>query len=577
MKQLLSILLLFISLLAWSNNYDKNSNTRFENRIAIHIKEIDSLKSMEPINWEEVNKTQLTLSSLYRNTGEYTKAMVAALEGVRIAETYRNGEGLLASYQDVANSLRYKANYTEAHEYMRKAINGTLKFKDEKKKEKYLAYFYYQHTLIFQEEGKYLDSALYFHKISLELKEKLGNEMDIPKSHMSIGYIHYKLGNNQTALESLLLADSLFNSIKSKTAPNAWLRKKLKINNYLGLVYYSMGDISKAIKNFRESAKGSELINIKNIALSSYKNLADCYKKQNRLDSALFYFNKYITINNEVFNKKSNQQIEELKTVYETEKKDVTIKKQNLEIAYNNAKINKFIAIVASLLLLIIALIILSRNKRLKAESKLQSKFSQDLISNIEDERKRISRDLHDSIGQNLILIKNQNSLLKLKLVDKELIEKSNKINIFASQTIEELREISNNLTPYQLDILGLTKAIENLIDNVESTSQITCIKNISNIDSIVEKNLQINLIRIVQELLNNIIKHSKATKIYFFVTTSKIIISDNGVGYNTSNKSNGMGVSNFTERAKLLKAESKIESSPNLGTKITLEFTSNN
>jgi len=120
---------------------------------------------------------------------------------------------------------------------------------------------------------------------------------------------------------------------------------------------------------------------------------------------------------------------------------------------------------------------------------------------------------------------------------------------------------------------LGLTKAIEDLIDKVTKSSEISCIKNISNIDNLVEPSLQINLYRIVQESLNNIIKHSQATEMSFIVSTSKIVISDNGVGFNATKTSAGMGIGNLAERAKLLQADSKIESGPNLGTKITLEF----
>jgi signal transduction histidine kinase len=572
-KQFLISILFFIPLIGWSINNIEVAQVTFEDRIKFHINQIDSIKAIEPINWGKINGIELTLSSLYRNIGQYTKAMNAALEGVRIAETYRGGEGLLASYQDVANSLRYKGNFKEAHIYMRKAIDGSKKFKDEKKKKVYLAYFYYQHTLIFQEEGLHLDSALFYHKITLDLREQLGKVKDIPSSHMGIGYIHYLQGNNKKALASLILADTLYDSIKQETRPNAWLRKKAKINNYLGLVYYSSGNLSKAIKHFKASSETAENIIVKNIQLSSYKNLGNCYEQLNLMDSALIYRNKFITLNESVFDEQKNQQIEELKTVYETKEKNKIISNQTKEISSNKKKIAIFIIALITLLVLIIFIAVFARIKRLKSEKDIQSKFSQDLINTIEKDRERISRDLHDSIGQNLLIIKNQNSLLKLKLDQKLLLEKSDSINKYAAQTIDELREISNNLVPYQLGRLGLTKAVINLIEKVENTTEINCIKDISNIDNVVDQNLQINIFRIIQESLNNIIKHSKATEIKFEISPSKIVIKDNGVGFVTSKTSNGMGLSNLVERAKLLNAEFHIDSSPNAGTKITLQF----
>ena len=555
---------------------DTTINVPYEQRIIVHLHEIDSLKAMKVVNWGEVNSLQLTLSSLYRNTGQYTKAMSAALEGIRISETYRNNEGIEAGYQDVANSLRYKGNFSEAQYYMRKAINGALLFEDKKKRDKFLAYFYYQYTLIFQEENKHLDSALFYHSKSLELREKLQNRKDIPKSHMSIGYIHYKQGNNEKALKSLLIADSLYRELEGEMKPNAWLRNKITTNSYLGMVYFSEGDYLSCIELFKKVASQSQRISMKEISLNSYKFLADSYEKLNQLDSAFFYLTKFIQLNDVVHTEKKNQQIEELKTVYETEKKNEIIEQQKETIGYSEKQINRFTIALSTLIILIIFLIVFLRFKRLKNQREMQSKFSQDLINTIEEDRIRIARDLHDSIGQNLLIIKNQNALMGKRLKDEQLIEKSKTINSISAETIEELREISNNLTPYQLGRLGLTKAIEDLIGKIERSSKMSFIKEIKNVDDMVEIDQQINVYRIIQESLNNIIKHSEASEVKIQISDANIVISDNGIGFVAISKTQGMGLNNLVERAKLLKADLTIDSAQNSGTVIAILFKNN-
>jgi signal transduction histidine kinase len=459
---------------------------------------------------------------------------------------------------------------------MRKAINGALLFEDKKKRDKFLAYFYYQYTLIFQEENKHLDSALFYHSKSLELREKLQNRKDIPKSHMSIGYIHYKQGNNEKALKSLLIADSLYRELEGEMKPNAWLRNKITTNSYLGMVYFSEGDYLSCIELFKKVASQSQRISMKEISLNSYKFLADSYEKLNQLDSAFFYLTKFIQLNDVVHTEKKNQQIEELKTVYETEKKNEIIEQQKETIGYSEKQINRFTIALSTLIILIIFLIVFLRFKRLKNQREMQSKFSQDLINTIEEDRIRIARDLHDSIGQNLLIIKNQNALMGKRLKDEQLIEKSKIINSISAETIEELREISNNLTPYQLGRLGLTKAIEDLIGKIERSSKMSFIKEIKNVDDMVEIDQQINVYRIIQESLNNIIKHSEASEVKIQISDANIVISDNGIGFVAISKTQGMGLNNLVERAKLLKADLTIDSAQNSGTVIAIQFKNN-
>ncbi|QQS36599.1 MAG: hypothetical protein IPM56_01195 [Ignavibacteriales bacterium] len=216
------------------------------------------------------------------------------------------------------------------------------------------------------------------------------------------------------------------------------------------------------------------------------------------------------------------------------------------------------------------------RTRQLKDEKEAQIDFSKRLISSQEEERKRIASELHDSLGQNLLVIKNL-ALLGLK----EGFEKSRleEISGTADTTIDEARRISYNLHPHQLDRLGLTKALEAMITNIESSSSILFEREIDNIDSLFSKEKEINIFRIIQECLNNIIKHSDASaakvgilkKIQFI----EIEVSDNGKGINTISleTSHGFGLKNINNRVALLNGKLEITSNEIFNTQINIRI----
>ncbi len=216
-------------------------------------------------------------------------------------------------------------------------------------------------------------------------------------------------------------------------------------------------------------------------------------------------------------------------------------------------------------------------------EKKAKEYFSQKLIESQELERKRIASDLHDSIGQDLLVVKNLSLLglqneTDIKQKDKYL----NNISDTASQTIEEVRNISRNLHPYQLDKLGLKKSLQSIISKVAESSQINIISNIDKIDDLFFKEKEIHIYRILQECLNNIIKHSEADSVLMKISRLKncmqILIEDNGKGIKTKKNSSevvsiGFGISGIEERVRILNGKFEIKPTSGKGTKIFIKL----
>jgi signal transduction histidine kinase/sugar lactone lactonase YvrE len=214
------------------------------------------------------------------------------------------------------------------------------------------------------------------------------------------------------------------------------------------------------------------------------------------------------------------------------------------------------------------------RVNHLKKERHRQVEFSKQLIKSQEEERKRIASELHDSLGQDLIVIKN------LALMNKNKDEQFDEISKTAGVAIDEVRRISYNLHPYQLDRLGLSKAINSMFTNIEGLSKIKFDVHVGNIDNLFEKEKEINIYRIVQECVTNIIKHSNAVNARVFVekkgTNLLIEIADDGKSFNfesTKLESTGFGLKNLENRVSFLSGNLEFKSDKKFKTQIKVKI----
>lgn len=222
------------------------------------------------------------------------------------------------------------------------------------------------------------------------------------------------------------------------------------------------------------------------------------------------------------------------------------------------------------------------RVSRLEREKRNQEAFSRRLIELQENERKRIAGELHDSLSQNLVIIKNR-AMMSLSERDNvsNAFEQIEEIAEAATESLAEVREIAANLRPFQIDRLGLTKAVRALIrKNAAPNLKIT--SRIDDIDGTLPPEMQINLYRILQESLNNVIKHSKADEAEVLIEkigkTINIKIRDNGIGFDQSVRfedeaGGGFGLTGMSERARILGSTLVVESSAGKGVAVSFQI----
>ncbi|MCH7826714.1 MAG: sensor histidine kinase [Bacteroidetes bacterium] len=224
--------------------------------------------------------------------------------------------------------------------------------------------------------------------------------------------------------------------------------------------------------------------------------------------------------------------------------------------------------------------------KRKLFEEKLYSSQKQlkELIQHehllVEGEKNRIANELHDGIGQNLLFIKASLQRYSDKLKSDLGEETFDQLLSSFDETITDLKSIIYNLKPSVLEELGLGAAITTLCQSISDKNDIKCNVDIIGFEERIDSNQEITIYRIIQESLNNILKHSKAKE--FTVTlleengNIKILISDDGIGFETSNNNyhiSGMGLRSIKERAESYSGTFKIESQLKSGTLLIIEM----
>lgn len=220
------------------------------------------------------------------------------------------------------------------------------------------------------------------------------------------------------------------------------------------------------------------------------------------------------------------------------------------------------------------------RIKLLKKENERQKQFAEQLIDSQENERKRIASELHDGLGQQILVIKNRAELAK-QLINKpeELNEQLNEIMQSSILSIQEVRTISHALRPVYIEKFGLTEAIENLCEQLTEISSIEWSYHIDNIDNIIPQSKEINFYRVIQEGTNNILKHSSAIQASVLIKLTKediqVKIWDDGVGFEQipDYVYDGLGFLGMKERVENLRGTFTVNSKIGSGTTLKIEL----
>ncbi len=205
-------------------------------------------------------------------------------------------------------------------------------------------------------------------------------------------------------------------------------------------------------------------------------------------------------------------------------------------------------------------------------------RFTHELIESQEAERKRIATELHDAIGQDLLIIRNLAFMAQQAGSSESRDASLNGIAETAAQTIDDVRKVSRNLRPYQIDRLGITKALRSIVNAVAPSTPIRFTAVIEDLDGLIPREHEIHLYRILQECINNIVKHSGAAGAVITLRVAEahitLTVNDDGQGLPTDatpgrQLTAGFGMIGLAERATIIQGQLRIRSQPGRGTTI--------
>jgi len=396
-----------------------------------------------------------------------------------------------------------------------------------------------QKSISFQEaQGQYIRIASAY--------ENLGTlYMDTDSLQQSTYYyekaLHiYKINNNTHDIARVLLN-------------NGKLKKHKK--QYTS----ARNDYTQALKYAREGG----YLKLEEQALQK---LALLYEEQADFKNAYTNYVGFVAVKDSVLNEENQASINKLMIEFETEKKERQIAEQNLEIARKNLESRRKTFVIISLIGIIIILLLVSFNiySRIKIseerrvnEERLKMKQLQMnvVLESQESERKRFARDLHDGFGQLITAVKmllSQMHETHEKNKQSELALKSNEI---LDSMHSQLREIAHNLMPEQLINEGLTTALKEYVYRISKNNEVTIEVNTFGLQKRLNQSIEINIYRIIQEWINNVLKYSGANNLTIQLTEFEneinILIEDNGLGFEKVKltKSSGWGWKNIQSR----------------------------
>jgi signal transduction histidine kinase len=341
----------------------------------------------------------------------------------------------------------------------------------------------------------------------------------------------YALGDIAVSEDSLAKAETYYKKSLAicetyKIIPYALINKTALLN-----VSEKSGKYREAIEYGNWALELSQLTQNENIQLSIHKNLSKAYKALNDNANALSHLSTAYQLKEEISSKENKSIIHDLLIQYESEKKDKEISENKIKLLEDEAVIQRgrFLIILLSLGFVVIAIIVylFIKNRKqalLRIEKEKENEVMKASLIGEQNERLRLSRELHDGIASEILGLKIKG---QEKNVESAWLESLTSIH-------QEVRRISHNLSPFKVEQFGLTEALK--IFTIENSTPQCSIHFYSNSEEKLSTPLSQVIYRCAQELIQNALKHAQAADIdvqLFIEKDIRLSIEDNGVGMN--------------------------------------------
>jgi two-component system, NarL family, sensor kinase len=549
--------------------------------------------------------------------GEYDKAMKEPVAGLAMARKLKDSEKVAAMLNSIGIIHAYLGNLKEQLDYTLQVIKAIESINDSAKiSSAYhnLANYYYNtgqyrkavntawysifinnlsakkngyinrvySTLAQCYEGlRMADSSLYFYDKAISESERLNDKY---AEGMIYGYKCSLLASTYRFTEMLNAAQ------KSLLLSNELQSRQMTATSLYNIAYaqFHNGNNTEAKKNIYEALAIAQQDSMKDVLKNTYMILSYIAAREGDFKTSIFARQKTDSLWDASLNDEVLRNSTDLEKKYETEKKDNQIKLQQAEI--QKKKIFNYLLFGGVVTLLIISLLSYrtyrqkqklqqQRISELETEKKLTA--TEAVLKGEEQERTRLAKDLHDGLGGMLSGIKYSMNTMKGNLImtpdNAQAFERSMDM---LDSSIKEMRRVAHNMMPEALVKFGLDTALKDFCNDINLSGALKINYQSIGIENAgIEQTTAITIYRIVQELINNTMKHAAAKTAIVQVTKSgnqlSVTVEDDGRGFDTAilNRPEGIGWSNIKNRVEFLKGNLDIQSTKEKGTSVHIEI----
>lgn len=523
----------------------------------------------------------ISLGAVQLRLGEYVKTIKTLTESATYFEETGDKLNAAKCYSNISSALAELDNYPQAIEYNEKALQIF--------KEQNLAQF--QLITLPNLAAQQFKNGDTIHAINNNLEaEKLALEMN---NKRSLSIIYNNLGSIYLDSDPEKATNYLTKTIQLKNELNLKAGIEVAQGN-LGYLHLKKKEYNKAIEYYKlvaEQVNGKQLV-------FAYQQLTNCYKNLNKLDQAFIYSEKSRILNDSILNIENQTVFNEIQTKYETEKKEkeiLELKSENLAVdvkrIQNKNLLLGTLGILAFTILLVIFLLknskkkqlLIQQNSKIKEQEFIQQLKSQELngidaiIDAQEKERTRIADDLHDNLGSKIATLKLYIDEIGAQenAAPEEKMKLNSKLKSLADDTYKEVRKIAHNKNFGALINKGIIPSIKEIANQISLTNKLKIEVININVNEYLKNSIEIQIFRIIQELLTNIIKHAEATEVVVQFSQDEkllnVMVEDNGKGFDLSKTAYGYGLTNIEKRLERIEGSFNIDSSFGNGTTIIL------
>ncbi|MFD0860705.1 tetratricopeptide repeat protein [Sungkyunkwania multivorans] len=532
---------------------------------------------------KHIAKAYRILGSSYRRSGKIDKALDFLYESLKISEEIQYKEMISITKSDLGIHYVNKKEYDKALKFLHESIEAA---------ETDQAVY-----------GNYVNiGVLYFYKGDLDNAQKYFMKAfeltPLEKDPKVASTLALNIGDVFYEKKDLKKAGEYFDKSKEIADDHGFKDKSINASVHKAKVVQGLGNPNEAIfilNNALEDAK--ELSNLE-IQKRIHERLVSIYSDLDDYKAANKALRNFHIVKDSIANLRQEKEVTELEVKYETatkEKEILELKEDQLMISeeIKRQRLLKKVFFIGFLIILIPIIGLLYvyyqklqvRNKYNEQKEEMHKERISSFLKERElqlantyalaqnEERDRIARELHDSIGGNLAAI-------KLQMVDMNH-DDNMKQDIIQQldDTYEQVREIAHDLVPKKISQTAFTSYISDYIKNIENVSapDITFIPHPVERVNAIDENQKAEIFKILQELLTNALKHAKAKVIEICLNayddSIEILFEDDGVGFEPKKTSKGIGLSNIGKRLRMLEAKMDIDTAKNRGTAIRIEI----